>query len=134
VIFARKARELRLDREWSQARLGKRVGLGQSRVAAIEATGSVTIDQAQDFADAFGVPLEVLLYDKPQSASAVRVRQEQRLIQLYNAVDDAREQVARITREISAELPGKLPRGVIVGADWVQYPDGERRHGKYQEA
>ena len=135
ATFARKVRQLRADREWSQARLGQRVKLGQSRVAAIESTGSVTLDQAQDFAEAFGVPLYVLLYDRLPGATARRVRQEQRLLQLYSEVDRAREEVMRITREISAELPGKLPKGKVVTANSViDVPESGIRRGQHQEA
>ena len=69
------------------------------------------------------MPLEVLLYEQPRSASDLRIRQEQRMIQLYSAVDQAREEVWRITAEIRAELPGRLPRGVVVTADSVSFPE-----------
>jgi transcriptional regulator with XRE-family HTH domain len=123
ATFARKVRDLRVEHDWSQTKLGALVGLGQSRIAAIEATGSVTLDQAQDIADALGVPLEVLIYDRLPGSSDARIRQEQRLLQLYNAVDAAREEVVRISAEIRAEIPGKLPRGVIVTGDRVILPE-----------
>lgn len=116
AIFARQVRRLREDHGWSQAELGRRTGLGQSRVAAIEAAGSVTIDQAQDFADALGVPVEVLLYTEPP---VTRVVQIQRLLQIFNAIDQAREDAARLIDQISADLPGKLPPNVAVTADAV---------------
>lgn len=114
MIFARKIRELRDARDWSQADLGRRVGLGQSRVAAIEAAGSVTIDQAQAFADAFGVPIEVLLYEQPPAAEEVHIRQIQRLLRISNVVRQASDEVNRVAAEIQAELPGKFPRDAIV--------------------
>jgi transcriptional regulator with XRE-family HTH domain len=119
AIFARKVRDLRTDRGWSQAEMGRQLGryghrLGQSRVATIEDTGSVTIDQAQAFADALGVPIEVLLYEQPPAAEEVYIRQIQRLSKISNAVWDHREEVNRLTAEILAELPGKLPRGKVI--------------------
>jgi transcriptional regulator with XRE-family HTH domain len=120
AIFARKVGELRQQHGLSQERLGHRVGLGQSRVAVIEDTGSVTIDQAQTFADAFGVPIEVLLYDRPPASEEVYIRQLQRLAQISNAVWDHRELINRLAAEIQAELPGKLPPGTIVTATSVK--------------
>jgi transcriptional regulator with XRE-family HTH domain len=124
AVFARKVRELRESHGWSQAELGRQLGeyghkLGQSRVAAIEATGSATIDQADAFAAALGVPVEVLLYEQPPLASGVYIRQIQRLNKIGNAVWDHREEVNRLTAEILAELPGTLPPNVVVTADSV---------------
>ena len=120
MIFARKVAELRDHHHWSQAALGRRVGLRQSRVATIEKTGSVTIDQAQAFADALGVPIEVLLYEKPPASEEVHVRQVQRLLRMLGAVDRARDEVGELMAEIQAELPGKLPRGAIITATSVE--------------
>jgi transcriptional regulator with XRE-family HTH domain len=114
VIFARRVRQLRAERGWSQAELGRRVGLGQSRTAAVEASGSVTIDQADAFADAFGVPVEVLLYAEPPATKAVQV---QRLLRMFNVVDGARDEVWRLIGEMIAEIPGQLPPRTIVTAD-----------------
>jgi transcriptional regulator with XRE-family HTH domain len=114
LIFRRKVRELRTARKWSQASLGRQVGLGQSRVATIEDSGSVTIDQAQAFADALGVPIEVLLYEQPPAAEEVRIRQIQRLLRISNVVREAWDEVNRVSAEIQAELPGKLLPGTIV--------------------
>jgi transcriptional regulator with XRE-family HTH domain len=124
AIFARKVRELRKDHRWSQAEMGRQLSkhgqrLGQSRVATIEDTGSVTIDQAQAFADALGVPIEVLLYEQPPAAEEVHVRQVQRLLRILNIVQGAGEEVNRVTAEIQAELPGRLPRGAVVTATSV---------------
>ena len=119
AIFARKVRQLRDDRGWSQAELGRRVGLGQSRVAAIEATGSVTIDQADAFASAFGVPVEVLLYEAPPPTKAVQVQQ---LIRMFNVVDRARDEVRALMDKIITEIPGRTgPPGTIVTADRIEH-------------
>jgi transcriptional regulator with XRE-family HTH domain len=125
AIFARKVRGLRTDRRWSQAEMGRQLGkygqrLGQSRVATIEDTGSVTIDQAQAFADALGVPIEVLLYEKPPAAEEVYIRQIQRLAKISNAAWDHLEQINQLTAEVQAELPGKLRPGTIVTATSVE--------------
>jgi transcriptional regulator with XRE-family HTH domain len=74
AIFARKIRHYRKAHGWSQEQLGRELGrswlqLGQSRVAAIEQTGSVTLDQAQALADALSVPIELLIYDEPPSTA-----------------------------------------------------------------
>jgi transcriptional regulator with XRE-family HTH domain len=119
AVFRRKVAELREQHGWSQAALGRRVGLGQSRMATIEKTGSVTIDQAQAFADALGVPIEVLLYEKPPAAEEVYIRQVQRLNKIGNAVWDHREEINRLTAEILAELAGKHPRGKVITSDSV---------------
>jgi transcriptional regulator with XRE-family HTH domain len=119
AIFARKVQELRGEKDWSQAELGRRVGLGQSRVAAIEATGSVTIDQADAFAIAFGVPVEVLLYAEPPPTKAVQV---QWLMRILKAVDRARDEVGVLVDEIIAEIPGRMgPPGTIVTADRIEH-------------
>jgi transcriptional regulator with XRE-family HTH domain len=82
AVFARNVRRLRQAHGWSQAELGRRLGeadqaLGQSRVADIEQSGSVSLDQAVAFAKAFKVPLETLLYVKsPKPPPAVLVRRE----------------------------------------------------------
>jgi transcriptional regulator with XRE-family HTH domain len=122
AIFARNVRRLREDRGWSQAELGRRLGAGhalrQARVAAIEATGSVTIDQADAFADALGVPVEVLLYTEPPATKAVQV---QRLLRLFNVVDGARDEVWRLIGEMIDEIPGRLgPPVTIVTADRIE--------------
>ena len=122
AIFARNVRRLREERGWSQAELGRRLGgshaLRQARVATIEATGSVTIDQADAFADALGVPVEVLLYAEPPATKAVQV---QRLIRMFNAVDRARDEARSVMDEIIAEIPGPTgPPGTIVTADRIE--------------
>jgi transcriptional regulator with XRE-family HTH domain len=123
AIFARKVRHLREEREWSQAELGRRVGLGQSRVAAIEATGSVTIDQADAFAAVFAVPVEVLLYETPPPTKAV---QAQWLVRIFNAMDRARDEVGALGTEMLAEIPGRLgPPGTFVTADRIDIPTAE---------
>jgi transcriptional regulator with XRE-family HTH domain len=124
VIFARNVRRLREDRGWSQAELGRRLGAGhalrQARVATIEATGSVTIDQADAFADALGVPVEVLLYTEPPATKAVQV---QRLMRIFKVVDGARDEVWRLIGEMITEIPGDLgPPGTIVTADRIDIP------------
>jgi transcriptional regulator with XRE-family HTH domain len=127
MIFARNVRRLREERGWSQAELGRRLGPGhalrQARVAAIEATGSVTIDQADAFADALGVPVEVLLYAEPPATKAVQV---QRLLQIVNAVDEARDEVWRLTGEIIDGIAGRTgPPGTIVTADRIEHTSAE---------
>lgn len=125
LIFARNVRQLREERGWSQAELGRRLRadhkLAQSRIAAIEATGSVTIDQADAFAVAFGVPIEVLLYadTDPRAARGTVIRQVQRLAQISNAVWDLREDINRLVADIRADLSGELPPGTIITADSV---------------
>jgi|HubBroStandDraft_5_1064220.scaffolds.fasta_scaffold146920_2 transcriptional regulator with XRE-family HTH domain len=74
---------MREGRGWSQAELGRRVGLGQSRIAAIEATGqraksrsaTVNIDQAVTFAQILSVPVEILLFEHLPSDAAVSTQQ-----------------------------------------------------------
>lgn len=128
AIFARNVRRLRDDRGWSQAELGRQLGSGhtlrQARVAAIEATGSVTVDQAEAFARAFGVPVETLLYETPPPTKAVRVQQ---LLRILKAVDRARDEAGGIVDEIIAAEPGPLgPPGTIVFADRIeQLPPSE---------
>ena len=124
MIFARNVRRMREDRGWSQAELGRRLGPGhalrQARVAAIEATGSVTIDQADAFAAALGVPVEVLLYEKPPLTKAI---QTQQLMRILKAVDRARDEVGGLVDEIIASIPGRLgPPGTvtIVTADRIE--------------
>ena len=116
AIFARKVRQLREDRGLSQAELGRLAGLRQSRTAMIEAAGSVTIDQAQAFADALGVPIEVLLYEEPPATKVVQI---QRLLQIASAVDGLKGDVDRLIGQIGADLPGKLPPGTAVTATEV---------------
>jgi transcriptional regulator with XRE-family HTH domain len=113
AIFARKVRQLREERGWSQAELGRRAGLRQSRTATIEATGSVTIDQAQAFADALGVPIEVLLYAKPPATKAVQL---QKLLRILKVMDQGRDEVEELVEQIGTDLPGKLPPGTAVTA------------------
>lgn len=120
AIFARRVRQLREERGWSQAELGRRVGLGQSRTAAIEATGRVTIDQADAFATAFGVPVEVLLYAEPPATKAVQVQQ---LLRIFNVVDRARDEVWEQVGGIIAAIPGRIGppgTGAIITADRIE--------------
>ena len=100
MIFARNVRHLREALGWSQAELGRHVGLGQSRTAAIEATGSVTIDQADAFAVAFAVPVEVLLYDQPAVAKKIPVR---RLMKIAAAFDLLHEEIKRLIDSQTAD-------------------------------
>jgi transcriptional regulator with XRE-family HTH domain len=118
AVFARHVRQLRAEKGWSQGELGRRVGLGQSRIAAVEASGSVTIDQADAFAAAFGVPLETLLYETPPATKAVLAQQ---LIRMFNAVDRARDEIGVLMDETIAGIPGPLgPPGTIVTADRIE--------------
>ncbi len=120
AVFARRVRQLRAERGWSQAELGRRVGLGQSRTATIEATGSVNLDQAAAFAAAFGVPVEVLLYAEPPATKAVQVQQ---LLRILKAVDRARDEVGELVGEIGDAIPGGLgPPGMttIVTSDRIE--------------
>jgi transcriptional regulator with XRE-family HTH domain len=107
-IFAGHVQRLRKEREWSQAELGRRLGtaghaLGQSRVAAIEASGSVTIDQAEAFATVFGVPIEALLYEEPPATGALQIRRLTRVKAGIEALDD---EVQHLLSEAIADLPG----------------------------
>jgi transcriptional regulator with XRE-family HTH domain len=108
-IFADHVRRLRDDRGWSQAELGRRLGeaghpLRQSRVAAIEASGSVTIDQAGAFAEVLGVPIEALLYEEPPATGALQIRRLTRIKAGIEAIDD---EVQRLLSEAIADrLPG----------------------------
>lgn len=115
AVFARRVRQLRGERGWSQVELGRQLGehghkLGQARVAMIEAHGSVTIDQADAIATAFGVPVEVLLYAEPPATKAIRVRQ---LMRILNAVDRVRDEVRVLVEAIekeqenAAHIPGR---------------------------
>ncbi|GGM83383.1 hypothetical protein GCM10012275_62510 [Longimycelium tulufanense] len=55
-------RELREQRGWSQAELGRRAGMTQSAVARFEAGGTVpTLDVLERIATAFGAHLQVQL-------------------------------------------------------------------------
>jgi transcriptional regulator with XRE-family HTH domain len=70
AVFARRVREIREHRGWSQTELARRLAeagqpIGQSRLSAIEAPGpeprTVSVDQAAAFARVLDVPLELLL-------------------------------------------------------------------------
>jgi transcriptional regulator with XRE-family HTH domain len=110
-IFARHVRKLREDRGLSQAELGRRVGLGQSRVAAIEAEGSVNLDQAAAFAAALGVPLEMMLYEQPPPTRAVQL---QSLYYLAERASQLRDGLYRLIEDIGDGMPGKLPDGTLI--------------------
>jgi len=121
AIFARKVRELRKEHGWSQAQLGRQLGkhghkLGQSRVAAIEETGSVTIDQAAAFAAAFGVPIEALLYERPPATQAMQV---QRLMQISQIVFGSANEVNRKIQEMLPDM-----RDAFQGGKVMITPDG----------
>jgi transcriptional regulator with XRE-family HTH domain len=113
AIFARHVRRLREERRWSQAELGRRLGvaghtLGQSRIAAIEAHGQVTLDQVDAFAATFGVPIEELLYD-PRLPPARGVTR-QRLIALVERAGMLRDDLYQLVEPLTAsdlrEQPG----------------------------
>jgi transcriptional regulator with XRE-family HTH domain len=105
AIFARKVRQLRAEAGWSQAELGRRLalaghGLRQSRIAAVERAGSVSIDQADAFAVVFSVPLEVLLYEKPPASRGVRVH---RLMKIAAAADRLNQEIGRLIDDGTAD-------------------------------
>ena len=89
---------MREARHWSQAELGRRVGLGQSRIAAIEATGqqaakrpaSVSIDQAVTFAQILSVPVEILLFEHLPSDAAVST---QRLVKILGEAEGVQQAI-----------------------------------------
>jgi HTH-type transcriptional regulator / antitoxin HipB len=55
--IAKTARELREERRWSQAQLGKKIGISQSRLSEIEGgAGSFTAEQLLALAQLFNVP------------------------------------------------------------------------------
>src|SRR6266851_9642497 len=111
AIFARHVKQLREERGWSQAELGRSLGavghpLGQSRVAAIEATGSVTIDQAAAYAAVLGVPVEMLLYEEPPATRAVQL---QGLFNLAERAGQLRDDIVALMEAIGEGMPGRLP-------------------------
>jgi transcriptional regulator with XRE-family HTH domain len=98
AILARKVRHYRKAHGWSQEQLGHKLGecwleLGQSRIAAIEYSGSVTIDQAQALADALSVPIEMLIYDEPPSTAPV---QREQAAKVKTAMKMLQQQVDRL--------------------------------------
>jgi transcriptional regulator with XRE-family HTH domain len=120
-IFAGHVRRLRDERKWSQAELGRRLGeaghpLRQSRVAAIERSGSVTIDQAEAFATVFGVPIEVLLYAQPPATQAMQV---QRLMGIAKTTFDCANEVWRTIGEMLPDMADAFQPGMYVTADGV---------------
>ena len=68
--------------------------LGQSRIAAIEATGSVTLDQATAIAAALKVPVEVLLYEHPQAVGGAA--QQAQLKKVLHSIEALREEVRKM--------------------------------------
>jgi transcriptional regulator with XRE-family HTH domain len=121
VIFARHVKGLREERGWSQAELGRLVGLKQSRVAAIEAAGSVTLDQAAAFAAALGVPVEQLLYEKPPATGAVQL---QRLYAFAEHAGQLHDDALRLIENIGEGMPGRLPSGALIAYSEPVKPDG----------
>jgi transcriptional regulator with XRE-family HTH domain len=69
-LFAKRVRELRDERGWSQDDLAKATGLSTAYIGTIErAEQSIAIDNMEKIADAFKVPIFELL----QSSSDRRV-------------------------------------------------------------
>jgi len=89
----RRIKAFRTSQGLSQAELGRQVGLGQSRIAAIEATGSVTIAQAAAFAEVFNVPIDMLIYEHPSAVTDPP--QLQRLRQLLIDLDKLRNDIRK---------------------------------------
>ena len=99
---------MREARGWSQAELGRQLGkhghkLGQSRIAAIEATGighranaSVSIDQAVAFAQTLSVPIEILLFEHAPSDAAVST---QRLVKILSEAEGVQQSIAYLQEE-----------------------------------
>lgn len=110
AVFRSRVKKLREERGLSQTELGLRLAefgesLGQSRIAAIEATGSVTIDQATAFASVLDVPIEVLLYARPSSIGGA-VQQHQ-LTRILSAADTLRAEV-RSMIEATGPVDGRM--------------------------
>lgn len=64
--IGRKIRRLRLERDWTQADLGKRAGIDGKNVSNYE-TGNLRASEKTllKFAQAFGVPVDELLLEAP---------------------------------------------------------------------
>jgi transcriptional regulator with XRE-family HTH domain len=113
VVFARQVRRQREQRGWSQEELARRLAgaghpIGQSRVSAIEAPGpdprTVALDQAQAFADAFGVPLEQLLGANGQITRGVVLRELVYVLELADVAVLQTVEHANALREMAARL------------------------------
>ena len=134
AVFAGHVRRLREERDWSQAELGRRLAgagqpLGQSRIAAIEAAGSVTIDQAAAFAQVFGVPIEAMLYEHSPATEAVQIQQIQQLLRIGDTVSKLSDEVWRLIREM--HLPVRPGIGTITTDSFTRKEEGP--DGQHQE-
>jgi len=127
AIFARQVRRVREARGWSQGELAKRLAavghpLGQTRISVIEAAGpeprTVSVDQAQAFADAFGVPLEALMFEDYPITRAVILRDLAALLEIADQFAAAAVDSANRSREMvigymeKQERPFQLPPGL----------------------
>jgi transcriptional regulator with XRE-family HTH domain len=113
AVFARRVRQLREQRGWSQTDLAEQLAeagqpVGQSRVSTIEASGSdprtVSVDQAAAFARAFEVPLEHLLSDDWPVTRSTILRELVYVLELADFAVARTVEHANTLREMAARL------------------------------
>ncbi len=105
-IFARRMREFREARCWSQDELARRIGIGQSRLSVIEAEGSVTINQASEIAEVLGIPVEALIYANPPPTADIL---GMRLARITDAIERVRHELDELSNSVADSLRVKDP-------------------------
>ncbi len=61
-LLARRLRQLRFERNWSQETLAAQAGLHRTYISGIErAERNIGLDNVERLADAFGIPVDELL-------------------------------------------------------------------------
>jgi transcriptional regulator with XRE-family HTH domain len=147
AVFARQVRRLREERGWSQGELVRRLAeaghpVGQSRVSTIEAPGpeprTVTLDQAQAFADAFGVALERLVLEDWPVTRDVMLRElvnllDQSDLDLARTVESANE-VREMAVRFLRKYPGSVPAGMTERLPQVEIRRGSAAKMKQDAA
>lgn len=147
AIFGQRVRRFREERGWSQGELTRQLAkvgqpLGQSRVSAIEAPGpeprTVSIDQAQALADAFGVPLELLIFEDWPITRTVIMRELADIIEHADREAAQAVERANAARELAIrflhEQPGQLPDELAERLPPIKLRRGSRASMKRQAA
>jgi putative transcriptional regulator len=114
--IGKRIRALRKESGWSQAQLGERIGVGRIAISGMEqGDRTISIEEAQALARAFGVPLMRLLGEEPQDVEEEGVELRFEVTAKLLPSRQEKQEKSGLTLGEMFEPPGALSREDMKG-------------------
>lgn len=109
-------RQLRQEKQWTQAQLGQKIGVHQKQVSAYERGANVPSTEVLiNLAEAFNVSLDYLAFEAKGQAAKINI-QDRDLLRRFEALDSLSEQDKTLAKQILDLLILKNRFKDLVGA------------------